>query len=226
MTARHITLALGASLLLGMTCSAFAQSTASSSAGSSSMSHGSMSHSMGKSGMSKDASFMRHAAADSLAEIDMGHIALDKSSSAQVKELAQRIIDDHTKANDQLMTIAQQKQVTLPTEPMPMAKQEAAHLKTLSGETFDKAYAHAMVKDHRKAIKLFGMESQNATDSDVKQFASTTLPVLKTHLQMAEQLKGSSSMRGNQGMGEHNSMNHADGTPMNQGTPSSSSSTH
>lgn len=219
MTLRPLTLALGASLLLGITGSAFAQSTASSSAGSS------MSHSMSKSGESKDASFMRHAAADSLAEIDMGHIALDKSSSDEVKQLAQKIIDDHTKANDQLMTIAQHKQVTLPTEPMPMAKKEAAHLKTLSGEAFDKAYARDMVKDHRKAIKMFGMESQKATDSDLKQFASTTLPVLKTHMEMAEKLKGA-SMHGSHGMGEHNSMNHADGTPMNQGSPSSSSSTH
>ena len=215
MTLKPITLALGATLLLGITCSAFAQSTA---AASSSAGAGKSMHSMNMSGHS-DAGFMRHAAADSLAEIDMGHIALDKSSSDQVKQFAQKIIDDHTKANDQLMSIAQRKQVTLPTEPMPMAKQEAAHLKTLSGAAFDSAYARAMVKDHRKAIKLFGMESQNATDTDLKQFASTTLPILKTHMEMAEQLKGS-SMHGSQGMAGHDAMNRS------AGTPGTSSSTH
>ena len=216
MIVRRITLVLGTLLLAGLASSAFA--------------HGSAGHSdsMNKSG-NHDAMFMRHAAADSLAEIQMGRIALDKSSSAQVKQLAQRIIDDHTKANDQLMSIAERKQVTLPTEPMPMAKQEADNLKSMSGNAFDQAYARTMVKDHRKAIKMFGMESQNATDSDLKQYASTTLPVLKQHLQMAEQIAGNNSMRGNQGTSGGNSMNHADGTPMDgngsMDMPASGSST-
>jgi putative membrane protein len=203
---------LGALLLATLAGGAFAQSNAARSG----------SEGTGKSGTSKDAMFMRHAAADSLAEIQMGRIALDKSSSAQVKELAQRIIDDHTKANDQLMSIAQRKQVTLPTEPMPMQKKEADKLKAMSGKAFDEAYAKAMVKDHRKAIKMFGMENQEAADSDVKEFASTTLPVLKTHLQMAEQIAGG-------GMHGRHSMDHT-GTPMDNngsmGMPASGSSTH
>jgi len=219
MTARCITLMLGTLLLAGLACTAFAQSSAT---------HDS-SDSMSKTS-SNDSMFMRHAAADSLAEIEMGHIALDKSSDAQVKQLAQRIIDDHTKANDQLMTIAERKQVTLPTEPMPMARQEADKLKAMSGSSFDQAYARSMVKDHRKAIKMFGMESQNATDSDLKQFASTTLPVLKTHLQMAEQIAGHNGMHNSQGASDHNSMNHADGTPMDHngsmGMPATASSAH
>jgi putative membrane protein len=135
-----------------------------------------------------DTMFMRQAAAAGLAEIQAGQIALERASSTQAKQLAQRIVDDHTRANKELMGIAQRKQVSLPTAPMPMQKQEADHLSTLSGASFDQAYAQAMVKDHRDAIKLFGMESQNGTDPDLKQFASTTLPVLKQHLQMAEQL--------------------------------------
>jgi putative membrane protein len=201
MTARRITSMLGVLLLVGTACSVHAQS-----------------------GTSQDAMFMRNAAADSLAEIQLGRIALDKSSSAQVKQLAQRIIDDHTKANDQLMAIAQRKQVSLPTEPMPMQKREADSLQAMSGAAFDQAYARTMVEDHRKAIKMFGMQSQNAADGDLRQFASTTLPVLKTHLQMAERLAGSGSMR------ERNSMDRAGGTPMDSngsmGMPASGSSTH
>lgn len=178
MNPRRNGLLLGALLLASLPCAAFAQSSASDGS----------SHGMTQG--NHDAMFMREAAAASLAEIQAGQIALDKGTSAQVKQLAQRIIDDHTKANDQLMSIAQRKQVTLPTAPMPMQKQEAAHLNTLSGASFDQAYAQAMVKDHRKAIKLFGMESQNGSDADLKQFASTTLPALKQHLQMAEQIAG------------------------------------
>lgn len=221
MTLRSTTLVLGAALLVGLSGGALAQSSTGHDA----------SHSLaaGKSGSSTDASFMREAAADSLAEIQLGHIALDKSSSGQVKELAQRIIDDHTKANDQLMTIAERKQVTLPTAPMPKQKKEADKLQAMSGTAFDQAYARTMVKDHRKAVKLFGMESQKASDPDVKQFASATLPVLKTHLQMSEQLAGNGSMRSSHGTSGSNSMNHADGTPMDSngaGMPASGSSTH
>ena len=211
MTFRRTTLVLGAALLVGLSGSALAQSSTPPDA----------SHSLaaGKSGNSTDAAFLRDAAADSLAEVQMGRIALDKSSSAQVKELAQRIIDDHTKANDQLMTIAQRKQVTLPTAPMPKQKAEADKLQAMSGSAFDKAYARMMVKDHRKAVKLFGMESQKASDPDIKQFASATLPVLKTHLQMAEAITG----------GSGHAMKHA-GMPMDHdGTmemPASGSSTH
>jgi len=188
MTLRRTSLLLGALLLGGLAGTALAQSSTSASS-----SH-STSHSMAKG--NHDTMFMRHAAAANLAEIQAGRIALDKASSAQVKQLAQRIIDDHTKANDELTSIAQRKQVTLPSAPMPMQKQEADHLKTLSGASFDRAYAQAMVKDHRKAIKMFGMESQNGTDADLKQFASATLPALKEHMQMAEQIAGSGSNQG------------------------------
>jgi putative membrane protein len=187
MTVRRISLALGILLLAGIAGTATAQSSANPN------SSDSMSQGMDKGG-NHDAMFMRQAAAASLAEIQAGRIALDKSSSAQVRQLAQRIIDDHTKANDQLMSIAQRKQVALPTEPMPMQKQEAARLQSLSGTDFDQAYARAMVMDHRKAIKMFGMESQEAMDSDLRQFASTTLPALKQHLQMAEQIAGGDAM--------------------------------
>ncbi|MCX7513277.1 DUF4142 domain-containing protein [Frateuria sp. STR12] len=214
MTARRITLMLGTLLLAGLACTAFAQGNASPDRSDS------MSRSMSGNG-NHDAMFMRHAAADSIAEIRMGKIALDKSSSTQVKQLAQRIIADHTNANNQLMSIAARKQVTLPTEPMPMARQEADRLQALSGTAFDQAYADTMVKDHRKAIKMFGMQSQNASDSDLKQFASTTLPALKTHLQMAEQIAGNPD-RG------HDAMSHPDGTPMDNsgsmGMPASGSS--
>lgn len=210
MTTRRTGLLLGTLLLAGITCAAVAQSR--TGPGSSASVGEGMDH-----GDNRDAMFMRHAAAASLAEIQAGRIALDKSSSAQVKQLAQRIIDDHTKANEQLTSIAGRKQVTLPTEPMPMQKQEAARLQSLSGNSFDQAYARAMVQDHQKAIKMFGMESHSGMDSDLRQFASMTLPALKQHLQLAERIAGA----GNGG--------NASGTPMDSngsmGMPASGSST-
>ena len=215
MTLRRISLVLGTVLLAGVSCGAFAQSSAARSSDP-------MTHGMQSDG-SHDAMFMREAAADGLAEVQLGRVALGKASSAQVKQLAQRIIDDHTKANQQLMDIAQRKNVSLPTEPMPMQKQEADRLQSLSGNDFDQAYAQAMVKDHRKAIKMFGMQSASGSDPDLKQFASTTLPTLKMHLQMAEQLAGSGRMHRNDTMD-------STGTPMDpngsMSMPPSGSSAH
>lgn len=228
MLSRHIALAVSSALLLGLASTAMAQSSSSSAMSNSSMSSSSMSSSH-SSVDSKDTMFMKEAAAGNLAEIQTGRIALDKSSSPQVKEAAQRIVDDHTKANDQLMTLAQRQQVTLPTEPMAKDKKEAEKLQSMSGTAFDKAYARMLVKDHKKDIKMYSMESQKAKDTELRQYASTTLPVLKTHLQMAEQLTKGSMMRSNGGMGKGNSMNHADGTPMgdaNGSMPASGSSTH
>lgn len=173
MTVRRLTLVLGALALAGFAGATMALGSASKTAGS------------------RDATFMRQAAADGLAEVQLGRLALERASSAQVRQLAQRIVDNHTEANDQLMTLAERKQVTLPAEPMPTQQHEAARLKALSGAAFDQAYARTMVQDHRKAIRLFGMASRNSADSEVKQFASATLPVLKTHLRLAEEAAGS-----------------------------------
>ena len=169
-----------------------------------------------------DAGFMRQAAADSLAEIQMGQLALHKTSSAQVRQLAQRILDDHTKANTELASIAERLHVTLPTAPMPMQQQAIEKLRATSGTAFDRAYASQMVKDHRTAIKLFGMHSEHGTDSGLRQFASATLPALKTHLQMAEQIAGPAHGKP--------SMHHTGATPMDSsgrmGMPANGSNTH
>jgi putative membrane protein len=166
------TLAAGA-LALGVACAVPAQSAAPN---------------------NTDSSFIKQAAADGMAEVQMGRMALGKSSNAQVKQLAHRIIEDHTKANDKLRMLAQKKNVTLPATPTAEARQEAASMKSMDGAGFDRAWAAAMVKDHTKAIDLFTTETQQAKDADVRQFAETTTPVLRTHLDMAQKLAGGSSM--------------------------------
>lgn len=217
MYARRITLTIGSVLLLGLACPAMAQGQDHSASQTTSTTTTSSSSKGNLSKGSKDAMFIREAAAGNLAEVKMGRIGLDKSSSSDVKQFAQRLVDDHTKANDQLMTLAQQKNVTLPTEPMAKAQKEAKRLESLSGAAFDKAWTAAMVKDHKKDIAKYTRESKHAKDADVRQYASATLPTLKTHLQMAEQIKtASGGMKRNDSMHKGSMESH----------PSSSSSTH
>ncbi|MEP6899494.1 MAG: DUF4142 domain-containing protein [Rhodanobacter sp.] len=137
---------------------------------------------------STDGSFMQKAAADGIGEVAMGQMALDKSSNAAVKTFAQRIVDDHGKANDQLKTLAADKQVTLASAPSADAQKESKKLAALSGDAFDKAWSKEMLAGHKKAVKLFAAESKEGKDEEVRQFAQTTLPVLQTHLQMATRL--------------------------------------
>ena len=139
-----------------------------------------------------DSMFMTHAAADGMAEVQMGQMALQKSSDPKVKALAQRIVDDHTDANNKLRTLAQDKQVTLPAAPTKEAQDKAATLNSMDGAKFDQAWGEAMVSDHQKAVKMFSGEATRTRDPRIRAFAQATLPTLKTHLQMAQQLQGHS----------------------------------
>jgi putative membrane protein len=120
-------------------------------------------------------------------EVELGRLAAEKASNAEVKQFAQRMVDDHGKANQQLSTIAQQKNVQVPTELTGKAKADHDRLSKLSGEQFDRAYMQLMVQDHRKDVGEFRKQSTKAKDADVKSFASQTLPTLEDHLKMAEQ---------------------------------------
>jgi putative membrane protein len=146
---------------------------------------------------SADTSFAMKAAQGGLAEVQLGQLAVNKASNPAVKQFGQRMIDDHTKANDQLKQIAQEQNITLPETLN--AKDQALHdkLQNLSGPQFDKEYMKAMVKDHEEDIKEFEKESDKGKDPAIKSFASQTLPTLKEHLEMAKttdaQLTGKSS---------------------------------
>ncbi|QRP63281.1 DUF4142 domain-containing protein [Rhodanobacter sp. FDAARGOS 1247] len=136
-----------------------------------------------------DSKFMTRAASDGMAEVAMGQLALEKSSQAGVKQLAQRIVDDHTRANDKLRALAQARQVTLPAAPDDEAQQSASAMKALDAKKFDKAWAAAMVRDHQKAVALFAAAAGRTQDPEMRAFAQATLPTLKTHLELARQLQ-------------------------------------
>jgi putative membrane protein len=143
---------------------------------------------------SADQTFLKNAAVGGLVEVELGRLATEKASSADVKQFGQRMVDDHGKANDQLATIAKQKNVDIATQLTGKAKSDYDRLSKLSGEQFDRAYMQMMVQDHRKDVSEFRKESTAAKDADVKSFASQTLPTLEEHFKMAQQTQ--SSLRG------------------------------
>ena len=136
---------------------------------------------------SADQSFIKEAALGGQMEVELGRLAVEKASNAEVKQFGQRMVDDHGKANEQLSSIAQQKNVQVATELTGKAKADQDRLSKLSGEQFDRAYMQLMVQDHRKDVAEFRKQSTKAKDADVKSFASQTLPTLEDHLKLAEQ---------------------------------------
>jgi putative membrane protein len=145
-----------------------------------------------KSVASSDRDFVMTAAHDGMMEVEMGRMAVERASSDDVKQFGQRMIDDHSKANEELMRIATSKGLTVPAQMD--AKHQADMDKTkadmgkMTGADFDRHYISMMVKDHEKAVRLFEEQANNGKDADLKSFASTTLPTLQTHLQMARDI--------------------------------------
>ncbi len=157
---------------------------------------------------SPDVKFMMMAAQGGMAEVAMARYALEHAASDSVKQYAQHMIDDHTKANDELMQLATSKGITLPTGPDPKHQMMMDKMMKLSGADFDREYIkNAGVKDHEKMAKLFMDESGKGKDAAAKAFAAKTLPTVQMHLQMARDMMSSMmnmkkgmSMNGNSNM--------------------------
>ena len=147
-----------------------------------------------------DHKFMAKAAQGGMAEVELGQLAEQNGQSSEVKAFGKRMVDDHSKANDQLKQLASQKGVTLPTTLDAKDQATKDRLSRLHGEAFDKAYMHDMVTDHKKDVAEFKHESMAAHDPDVKNFAQQTVPTLESHLQEAEKISGTTS---NTAMGKH-----------------------
>ena len=138
---------------------------------------------------STDRKFAMMAAMGGMAEVEMARLALTKASSDAVRQYAQKMIDDHTAANAELMQIAAAKGMTLPAAPDAKMRAMMAKMERLSGAAFDREYIMmAGNKDHMKMEKLFRDESMRGRDADLKAFAAKTLPVVRMHLQMARDL--------------------------------------
>lgn len=134
------------------------------------------------------AEFVRQASAAGLAEVNMGRLAEKQANSDAVKKYARQIVEDHTKANDELNKIADRKRL-MPAQSMDAKHQTTAdQMAKLSGADFDRHFIQHMISDHEKAIALFQAQAKGGTDPDLKAYAEKTLPKLKDHLKMAQDL--------------------------------------
>jgi putative membrane protein len=136
----------------------------------------------------KDRMFMEKAAAGGMEEVDLGNAVKDKASDQQVKDFANKMVTDHTKANDELQALMTQKGLSAPTAIPAKNKAKDDKLKAKSGADLDKAYMADMVKDHDKDVKEFQDEATNGNDPDVKAWAAKTVTTLQEHDKMAHDI--------------------------------------
>jgi len=136
----------------------------------------------------KDKEFVIEAAQGGMAEVSLGQMAAAKATNNDVKEFGNRMVTDHSKANDELKQLATNKGITLPADPGADEKKTEEALSKKSGKAFDKAYMTDMVKDHEKDVAEFQKESKDAQDPDLKAWVTRTLPTLQDHLKMAKQV--------------------------------------
>ncbi|VVM67097.1 hypothetical protein PS862_00207 [Pseudomonas fluorescens] len=163
-TLRHLTLAVALSTSMGIACAA----------------------------TSND--FVDSAAAGGIAEIETSRLALEKSSSADIKEFATMMITDHSKANDELAALAKANDIEVP-DTTTLVKQAKEKILDMRDESFDAAYANNQVKAHEETIELFKKQANTVTDdkvkgaTELKGFAQKMLPGLEKHLGMAKKLQ-------------------------------------
>ena len=135
-----------------------------------------------------DKAFVAKALQGGLTEVQLGQLTLQKSENPQVKEFAQKMIDDHTRLGEQMKPVAQQLGVKIPDEPSKKDRQLIAKMQSLSGSAYDQAYVKDMVKDHKQDLSEFQAEASNGQDPNVKDAANQGSKMIAQHLQMAQQL--------------------------------------
>ncbi|HTH56777.1 MAG TPA: DUF4142 domain-containing protein [Cyclobacteriaceae bacterium] len=136
-----------------------------------------------------DAQFLIQAAQINLEEIQLGQLAQKKSMMTDVKELGELMEKNHKQALSELTTLATKKGVSLPTEVTSDAKEKYTQLNNESEKKFNEEYCELMVKGHKEAIALFETASKEAKDPEIKEWASSTLPILRTHLEHSKMCK-------------------------------------
>ena len=134
-----------------------------------------------------DMKFAVFAADAGIKEVELGQVAQKNASTDRVKKLAEQMVNDHSKANEELKALAVKKNITLPAKMSDKHQKDFEKLINLKGTEFDEAYIEEMIKDHEMVIKAYEKQSEKGNDPELKAWATSKLPTLKHHLEMFEQ---------------------------------------
>ena len=137
----------------------------------------------------QDLQFMTDAIQVGLTEVEMGKVAKANGTSAGITQFGQRLIEDHTLANRQIVLVAARLGVTLPNEPDAAQQQHLTEMSAVRGQAFDDAFARHMVNGHEAALAMFRKEAKYGQSRELRDFAEKTIPTLEQHLKIATGLR-------------------------------------
>lgn len=137
------------------------------------------------------AEFIDEASAKGIAEIETAKMALETSQDKHIREFADWMIEDHTKVNEKMREIAQQKNIDVADDAGLMDQGKAMVLEMRDGEDFNEAYANNQVVAHEQTIDLFqrGSRELDEQHEELHQLIEETLPKLQEHHARARQLQ-------------------------------------
>ncbi len=136
----------------------------------------------------KDRAFVKAAALGGMAEYQLGQLVPQRASYPEVKMFGDRMVQDHLGANARLMGLAYEKGAAIPADLDPAHKAIREKLEKTSGPEFDRQYMEGMVKDHKLVVELFEKQAESGDDPELKAFAAQSLPTLREHLVIAQEL--------------------------------------
>lgn len=143
------------------------------------------------SGKIDDKRFAKDAAVSVMINTELGKLAAQKASRDDIKQFGQKVVDEHTRANDQLKQVASKENIAIPDALDAKHQSQVDKLSKLSGEEFDKAYVKDQLKDLQAEVRDLNAEAQNGGDPNVKAFASSALPTVQQHVELAKNLNKS-----------------------------------
>jgi len=146
-----------------------------------------------------DQIFAMMVAGGGLEEVQLAKRAADQAASPEVKQLAQRLMQDHTKANQELLTIAEKKDIDVPKKLDGMHEDVVELFSKLEGASFDREYVRHQVMHHEKNTAAFALQAKEGQDPDLKAFAAKQLPILQGHLQQLRELAAKQPAAGKPG---------------------------
>jgi putative membrane protein len=137
-----------------------------------------------------DREFVTMAASGGMMEVEASRMALEKSQSDEVRKFAQRLVDDHARANEELRSVARDAGLTeMPSAMVQVHSSHMDRLRALGGQEFDREYvAQVGVAGHTEAVDLFERASRDAANPEIRQFAERQLPTLRDHLDHSQKL--------------------------------------
>jgi len=127
------------------------------------------------------ASFVVDATGGNIGEIKLAQLAIEKSSSKELKDIAKMLVDDHTAALNALKTLATNKGITIPTEEPDKIKETIKDLSDDKPADFDKNWTKALMDKHEKTINDYEKELNDTKDEDIRAWINTVLPKIRTH---------------------------------------------